>query len=457
MIAGVQSSLFFKLVHALTLNVPPPERIQWHEGMLLSPQHFQQESARVDALLAWHGLIANPYAWGVRRLDIDQGLLATGLLRVTALDVVMPDGTAVVFVAGQMGGVLEFDLLPLAESLEQAPMNVYLTMGRARSMRDPGQPSRFRGVQASSVEDEVSEALPVDVPRMCANLALTAGAVPQSVVMHLQLLTVQKDNEVFKLGAYMPAMVELPQGSTLRGRAQVLAGQMRSKAAFLAKQTAAPSSRIEDRLGMLEQRERLGNLSAMLPLLEAVLRSPVVMPYALYLALCAQLGGLSMLRPGAVPFMPAPWKHTDPWSVFEPLLQSIEDSVGEVSQDWRTQVFGFKNGVFSLEVEQQWLGKTLVIGLRGPSERELVTWMAGAVVGSETVWTSLSDRRVLGASRKRIDEAPELGVRSSVGYTLFSIEVSSETIVAGQALVISNSNESRAAVRPQELVLFIKG
>ena len=194
MIAGVQSSLFFKLVHALTLNVPPPERIQWHEGMLLSPQHFQQESARVDALLAWHGLIANPYAWGVRRLDIDQGLLATGLLRVTALDVVMPDGTAVVFVAGQMGGVLEFDLLPLAESLEQAPMNVYLTMGRARSMRDPGQPSRFRGVQASSVEDEVSEALAVDVPRMCANLALTAGAVPQSVVMHLQLLTVQKDS-----------------------------------------------------------------------------------------------------------------------------------------------------------------------------------------------------------------------------------------------------------------------
>ena len=120
-------------------------------------------------------------------------------------------------------------------------------------------------------------------------------------------------------------------------------------------------------------------------------------------------------------------------------------------------MFGFKNGVFSLEVEPQWLGKTLVIGLRGPSERELVTWMAGAVVGSETVWTSLSDRRVLGASRKRIDEAPELGVRSSVGYTLFSIEVSSETIVAGQALVISNSNESRAAVRPQELVLFIKG
>ena len=425
--------------------------------MLLSPQHFQLESARVDALLAWHGLVSNPYAWGVRRLEIDQGLLATGLLRVTALDVVMPDGTAVVFTAGQLGSALEFDLLPLADSLEQAPMSVYLTMGRARSMRDPGQPSRFRGVQSTSVEDEVSEALPVDVPRMCANLALKAGEVPSSVLLYLQLLTVQKDNEVFKLGAYLPALLEVPQGSSLRSRTQVLAGQMRSKSAFLAKQTAAPSSRVEDRLGMLEQRERLGNLSSMLPLLEAVLRSPVLMPYALYLALCAQLGGLSMLRPGAVPFMPAPWNHADPWSVFEPLLQTIESCVDEVSQDWRTQVFGFKDGAFSLDVEPQWLGKALVIGLRGPSERELVSWFAGAVVGSETVWTSLSDRRVLGASRKLIDEAPDLGVRASVGYTLFSIEVSSDTIVAGQALVISNSNEPRSATRPQELVLFTKG
>jgi type VI secretion system protein ImpJ len=441
----------------VTFKEPPPERIQWHEGMLLSPQHFQQESARVDALLAWHGLIANPYGWGVRTLEIDQGLLATGLLRVTALDVVMPDGTAVVLSGSHLAGGLEFDLLPFSESLEQGPMAVYLTMGRNRSMRDPGQPSRFKATNTLPVEDEVSEALPVDVPRMSANLALMAGDVPPSVLLHLQILTVQKDNEVFKLGAYMPALLEVSPGSPLKSRAQMLAAQMRSKAAFLAKQTAVPSSRIEDRLQMLEQRERLAHLSAMLPLLEAVLRSPVITPYALFLALCAQLGGLSMLRPGAVPFMPPPWDHADPWGVFEPLLQSVEDSVGEVSQDWRTRVFAFKEGVFSLDMDPQWLGKTLVIGLRGPSERELVSWMASAVIGSETVWTSLSDRRVLGAARQRIEEAPELGVRSSVGYTLFSIDVSSETIVAAQALVISNANESRSATRPQELVLFTKG
>ena len=32
------------------------DRIQWHEGMLLSPQHFQTESSRVDQLIAFHSM-----------------------------------------------------------------------------------------------------------------------------------------------------------------------------------------------------------------------------------------------------------------------------------------------------------------------------------------------------------------------------------------------------------------
>ena len=39
-----------------------PHRIEWHEGMLLAPQHFQQVSARMDALVAWHTLAVSPFA-----------------------------------------------------------------------------------------------------------------------------------------------------------------------------------------------------------------------------------------------------------------------------------------------------------------------------------------------------------------------------------------------------------
>lgn len=433
-------------------------RIQWHEGMLLTPQHFQQEGARLDALLAWQSLATNPYGWGVRELVIDEALLTTGLLRIQQLQAILPNGMAVTYDSALAQGLpLELDLAPWAEAMAQQDLSVYLVVGNTRSLRQPGQPAMFRGVESPTVEDEVSQALPADVPRMAVNLALAAGPVPSAAYTALRLMTVNKGNEIVRRGAFLPAMLELPAAAAVLQRAQQLATQMRNKAVFLARQTAQPSSRTEDRINMLEQKARLASLILNLPLLEALLRNPVLHPLSLYLALCAQLGPLATLRPGAVPIMPPAYDHADGGPAFDTVLSALTDLVGEVSQEWKTCVFNYDGQAFALAMQADWLGARLVIGLRGQPEREATQWMAGAVVGSQTVWTSLTDRRVLGAPRTRIDAAPELGLRASAGYTLFSVEVSDEFIVAGQALLISNANESLQAQRPQEVVLFIKG
>lgn len=426
--------------------------------MMLTPQHFQQEGARIDALLAWQSMAANPYGWGVRELVIDEALLTTGLLRVQQLEAILPNGMAVTYDSAlAQGQPLELDLAPWAEAMAQQDLAVYLVVGNTRSLRQPGQPAMFRGVESPAVEDEVSQALPADVPRMAVNLGLAAGPVPSAAYTSLRLMTVNKGNEIVHRGAYLPAMLDVPAASAVRQRAQQLVTQMRNKAVFLARQTAQPSSRTEDRINLLEQKARLSSLILNLPVLEALLRSPSVHPMPLYLALCAQLGPLATLRPGAVPIMPPAYDHADTAPAFDAVLTALADLVGEVSQEWKTCVFGFDGQAFSLAMQAEWLGARLVIGLRGQPEREATQWMTGAVIGSQTVWTSLTDRRVLGAPRSRIDAAPELGLRASAGYTLFSVEVSDEFIVAGQALLISNANESLQTQRPQEVVLFIKG
>lgn len=436
----------------------PPHRIQWHEGMLLSPQHFQQEGARVDALIAWQHLATHPLAWGLRRLELDEGLLVNGLVRLQALEAVMPDGMAVTWSAREAHAQdLQLDLAPWTDRLENGEVTVYLTVGHARTLRQPGQPSRFRPLPGQLEEDEVSEALPVDIPRAAPNLALAAGALPSSAFVSLPLMTVRKDKEVFRRGAFVPPSLVLPADSELRQRAQALAAQMRSKAAYLGKQTSNPSSRLEDRLALLENRARLGSLVTCLPVLEAALQVPELSPYALYLCLCAQLGPLSTLRPGAVPMMPPPWVQADPRAATAPLLDALEDLVGEVSQEWHTTQFTVEAGRYSLVLDPAWIGPRLVVGLRGRPERELVAWMAGAVIGSQAGWDSLTDRRVLGAVRQRIDDAPELGLRSSAGYTLFGIEVEEGRIAPGQPLVIGNLNEPDTELRSHEMVLFIKG
>lgn len=435
-----------------------PQRIEWHEGMLLAPQHFQQTSARLDALVAWHTLAVSPFGWGVRRVSFDSALLPAGLFRVRALQAILPDGTAVDFSADDPShGTLELDLAPFADQLEAGPVNVYLVLPLARSTRDRGVPSRFRSVTGTPVEDEVSEAVPADLPRLVPNLSLSAGAVPSGLYVHFRLATVFKDNELIKMGPELPPVLDIPKDSELWDRVAGFVGQLRAKAAFVAKQTAVPSSKAEDRLAYLEQKDRLRNLLSGLPQMEAVLRTPALHPYPLYLALCGLLGPLSMLKPGALPPVPPDYDHADPQATLEPLVGALQEALLEVSQEYRELKFEFRHGAFELTLLPEWIDKRLVVGLRGQPEKDLIAWMEGAIVGSQTAYASLRERRVLGAQRAPIEVAEELGVRTSSGYTLFAIQTSPGLTLPAQPLIISNSAESAAAQRPQELVLFVKG
>lgn len=442
----------------MTKSFPVEERIQWHEGMLLSPQHFQQTSARLDSLVAWHTLLVAPFSWGVRSLKIDMGLLPAGIVRVQQLEAIMPDGTSVSFSADNaLHGTLELKLAPFAEALGNAPLDFYVVLPLTKSMRDKGSPSRFRSVAMGQVEDEVSEALPAELPRLLPNLALAAGDVPSGMYTWLRLGTVFKDNELIKMGETLPALIEMPKDGALWERVSAFVGQLRGKAAFVAKQTAVPSSKTEDRLAYLEQRERLRNLMTGLPQIEAILRTPNLHPYPLYLALCALLGPLSMLKPGALPPVPPAYDHADPLAVLNPVLEALQDSLMEISQEYREHKFEYRHGAFEINLLPEWVDKQLVVGLRGQPEKDLIAWMNGAIVGSQSAYASLRERRVLGAMRSHIEVAQELGVRASSGYTLFSIQASAALTLANEPLIISNSTESASAQRPQEMVLFVKG
>ena len=441
------------------MKFPPiDERIQWHEGMLLSPQHFQQTSARLDSLVAWHTLLAAPFSWGIRTLRMDSGLLSAGILRVLQLEAIMPDGTSVSFSADNaLHGTLELALSPFAEALSNGPVDFYLVLPLSTRMRGNGSPSRFRSVITAPVEDEVSEAMPADVPRLLPNLSLLAGAAPSGLYTSLRLGTVCKDNEVIKMGATLSPLLLLPKDGELWDSLSSFVAQLRGKAAFVAKQTAMPSSKTEDRLAYLEQRERLRNLMTGLPQIEAVMRTPSLHPYALYLALCTLLGPLSLLKPGALPPVPPAYEHADPLASLQPVLLALQDALQEVSQAYREHKFEYRHGAFELTLQADWVDVQLVVGLRGQPEKDLIAWMNGAVIGSQSAYASLRERRVLGAVRESIEAAPDLGVRTSSGYTLFAIRCEATLTLPNEALVISNSAESASAQRPQEMILFVKG
>src|SRR5262245_21551674 len=104
--------------------VEVPEAIQWHDGMLLLPQHFQESSRRFERLLDYHVGGASPYHYGVVHLEIDLGLLVSGTLRVNEIEAIMPDNMIVHRTASDP--VLEVDLKPQAAAMRAEPSFVYL-------------------------------------------------------------------------------------------------------------------------------------------------------------------------------------------------------------------------------------------------------------------------------------------------------------------------------------------
>ncbi len=65
-----------------------PELLNWYEGMLLMPWHFQQSNRRQEVLSSWLAQVASPHGWGVRSL---KSSLSNGKFQVDEVEAVLPD------------------------------------------------------------------------------------------------------------------------------------------------------------------------------------------------------------------------------------------------------------------------------------------------------------------------------------------------------------------------------
>lgn len=68
-------------------------KVVWQEGMLLRPQHFQQNDRYYDHQLKTRTQQLGLYAWGFFALEIDRQFLNMGKLVVSQASGILPDGS----------------------------------------------------------------------------------------------------------------------------------------------------------------------------------------------------------------------------------------------------------------------------------------------------------------------------------------------------------------------------
>jgi len=79
-----------------------PQRVVWSEGMLVSPQHLQQQDLYHERLLDQRVAALSPYPWGAVSIELDAGALGTDQLRLTKFVGALPDGLWVAFERGDL-------------------------------------------------------------------------------------------------------------------------------------------------------------------------------------------------------------------------------------------------------------------------------------------------------------------------------------------------------------------
>lgn len=429
-----------------------PDAIQWHEGMLLAPQHFQQADVRSEELTLYHvGLVA-PFHWGVRRLGIDPRSLASGILHVTALEAILPDGALIT-------DPLQVDLGPFAEEIGgRGVLRVHIAIPTRRKPDDPiaGTVPRYVSVEGRAVADELLGERAVSIPRIRPAATLLVTDTPAEKFTSFPLVEVHVQQGNFSLGDYVPPLLTLDAAPFPNSEVSELAMSIREKAKYLSdKIRAASSAANSDKARELQA--TVEKLFAGLPELDALLSVPTMHPFALYQRLNALAGRLAGLTPGLLPNSFEPYNHNDLRRSFTQVLEFCQGMVESVEQAYEAIPFQFERDAFRLRMKVEYDQSHAVIGAvgaPGSSESSLLSWVMESRIGTTDRMRSIEERRIRGAARENLEEDADLGLVPSTGMLLFRIDLNPEFVTPGEELLLSHPAELQGRERPQEIVFY---
>lgn len=441
-----------------------PDSIDWHEGLLLTPQHFQQLARRHESLLQYNAATVAPFYWGIRHLRIEETNLFRGLVQIKHIEAVMPDGLLISYREGgdqQADHGLQVNLSEV-EEIKRRRMKVYLAVAPQSTRLSLGEHSRYESYEGDPVADEYNGEGSVRMRRLKPHLRLIVADAPPQETVNLPLLEVEYKSDNYYQTDFIPPLLLMISDKRAGRHAQLgsdcvdVAERVRNKVLELAGQAEAQTQGGVMKVD-LETRSWIRSLAAALPHLEAMLGTEASHPFPIYLALCSMAGNLAAVGPKLIPDKPV-YKHYDLRRTFQPVIEFIDQAIQQVlNSSFSPHLFTYHDEVFDLKFEEHWMNKRLVLSFRGRpgvSTDELIQWGEECLIGSRKHLPSMRQRRVLGARRHHIKRDGDLIPSRDV--VLFSLKADPEFIEKDDVLQILNRSTHRDAARPVEIILYVK-
>lgn len=311
-------------------------RVVWSEGMLMCPQHLQQQELFFEASVGARLAATVPHTWGISTMTIDEGELSSGTFKLSAFEGVLPGGLPIELEKGDAGGPAARPVGDLF-SATASTLEVYLGVPSTRE----GVPNYAEALDDAAVSRYKIANRPVPDLTIAKteqvigfgrpNLKILFGNESRDDYEALKIAEVVRDatGQYELSSSYIPPALKVSAAPVLQRYLQDLLSTMLSKHRALAEtrrqvDDAAVEFAPQDTTRFL----LLNALATNIPLVRFIAEDKSPSPLSTYLTLLQLAGSLTTFTGSIDPSTFPTFAHNDQRATFQPLIEQLNKMLG---------------------------------------------------------------------------------------------------------------------------------
>lgn len=424
--------------------------VQWHEGMLLSPHHFQQADNNLQSMLSTVALSSYAFCYGVNELKVDTSALSSGVIRILKARGIFQDGFC-----------FDYDAVkdhPCEKNLSQyflthsTATKVFLAIP-ARNIGTNelyGDMARYYSDEMTNIADENTGENSINIPILKPRLKLLTQDEVDGRYTYFPIFEVEKsvDNGIVSTN-FLPPLITIDEHSKISELCREIVQMIRGKVSYFADRKENYNQTAVD--------ESMNNLRLLiqsaLPL-EAMVKINGIQPFEIYKMLLESMAKIISLNPTQlIPMMPV-YDHNDLYATFHGMLDYAKNILNALKQKYYIVRFDKDGATFKLQMKKEWLEKDeIAIGIRrhfSTTEDEILGWIKGLQIASESMMSAIRDRRILGAERSIMERGSY--ITQPNGMDIISVKAHTAYIKPMEKLCLVNTSQKTI---PEEVVLYV--
>ena len=433
--------------------------IQWHDGMILGPQHFQEAFFRTEDILHFYTREFIPYAYGLTLLKVDEGAFASGVFRILEAQGIFPDGLDFCYDA-QKDKILAIELSEFEAVLSKKVMTVYIAVpleGTSHNI-SMDELSRYKESRAESAYDQNVGGEELEIPRIRPRLKIMISELPPPHHASMPLAKLYMEGTLFRMKSYVAPLIKLTKSSVLWDECMQISIKFRQKIQMV----------LEDlqRMKTLNQQQyrfdkyvTIHALAMALPRFEALFKSEQAHPFMVHLELLSLLGGVYTIDQDTAPPVSREYNHNEILEGFLGIKQTVFDILDrEIPSNFKIIPFTRVGNDFKIVLNESILkGGDIVFGFKKPfnvEANDFSEWIKTVIMGDSKKFEMLRQKRLLGFKRVIAEKYDDLIPQRNMFLVVATN--TEEDIKEAESITISPSVQQNFKFSPDEVIFYLK-